>query len=298
MKLASVSAAVVLSFSLLLPAPAVLAQPAQQGDDTGSAVSEKEAKEQARQARIEEYLRKREERRAQRAREREREQEEQMAGQEPVDLSTFAEEASGATMSPVEGAVELPPRMARVQEIVRTGPLGRDPSVQRYLALIDRAEASPHQLAAFGNFLESNGWPEGAIVYYEVALSLADDDPVLWLNAGTLYRKLGEPKTAVDAYVKTLRLDPNNARAHYNLGAVFDEQGKYQDALEEYKIALLLDPSLGDPATNPQVAHNERLLAVKLMLYQEQKGSTGLPLAEVPGGGLDDGTLPARGGER
>ena len=148
----------------------------------------------------------------------------------------------------------------------------------------------PHignHLGAFGNYLESAGWPRGALVYYEVALSIEQADPILWLNAGTVYRKLRKPKDAVNAYIRALSIDPNNARAHYNLGAVYDEQGKYEAAVEEYKIALLLDPLLGDPATNPQVAHNERITAVKLLLYQEQVGMIGLPLAEVPGGGLD-----------
>ena len=289
----SAAAGMVFVLALALAAtPSVVGQQ----DDAGATASaasdkdaQKEAKQLAREARIEEYLKKREERRAQRDLERQRK--EALAGQEPVDLSTFADPAgAGAGQAPrTAGPVELPPDLARVQEIIRTGPLGRDESVQSYLALIDRAEASPQQLAAFGNFLESNGWPQGAIIYYEIALSIEEQDPVLWLNAGTLYRKLGEPKTAIDAYARTLSLDPNNADAHYNLGAVFDELGKYHEALEEYKIALLLDPALGDPATNPQVAHNERLLAVKLLLYQEQKGASVLPLADVPGGSLDEG---------
>ena len=104
---------------------------------------------------------------------------------------------------------------------------------------------------------------------------------------GTLHRKVQETRLArSDAYSRALSLDPNLAYAHYNLGAVLDEMGKYDDAIEEYRIALTLDPSLGDPAINPQAANNERLLAVKLMLYQEQIGNIGLPLVDVPGGEL------------
>ena len=55
-----------------------------------------------------------------------------------------------------------------------------------------------------------------------------------------------------------------------------------------FKIALTLDPTLGDPAYNPQAANNERLLAVKMLLYREQVGTLGLPLSDVEGGELDD----------
>jgi tetratricopeptide (TPR) repeat protein len=261
---------------------------AQEGD---AAQTEKDARKEAkrleREARIEEYLRKKEERRAQR--ELERQQKEAPTAQqqsgEAVDLATFS--ATTGQAGQADEIVVLPRELARVQTLVRDGPLGQDPTVRGYLDLIDRAEASPHQLAAFGNFLSESGWPEGALEYYAVALSIEQEDPVLWLNTGTLLRKLGEHKAALDAYQRALSLDPNNAYAHYNLGVVLDDTGKYEDALVEYKIALTLDPALGDPATNPQVAHNERLLAVKLLLYKEQIGNVGLPLVEVPGGELE-----------
>ena len=45
-------------------------------------------------------------------------------------------------------------------------------------------------------------------------------------------------------------------------------------------------------ATNPAAVNNERLLAVKMMLYEEQGGGLGLPLADIPGG------EPEAGGDR
>lgn len=281
-------AAPALLLSLTLAAGFTLLGGAAAAEEGDAAQAEKDARKDAkrleREARIEEYLRNKEERRAQR--ELERQQKDALkAQQQPgqaVDLATFSEGT--------EVEVVLPRELARVQSIVREGPLGQDPTVRGYLDLIDRAEASPLQLAAFGNFLSDSGWPEGAIEYYAVALSIEQEDPVLWVNTGTLHRKLGEHKAALQAYQRALSLDPNNAHAHYNLGVVLDGMGKYEDAVEEYKIALLLDPALGDPATNPQVAHNERLLAVKLLLYKEKIGNVGLPLVEVPGGALEPET--------
>jgi hypothetical protein len=50
----------------------------------------------------------------------------------------------------------------------------------------------------------------------------------------------------------------------------------------------MLEPKLGDPQVNPQAANNERLLAVKLMLYKQQTGNLGLPLVDIPEGELSD----------
>lgn len=283
---------------------------AQQGEGTSSEPApsspseedDKEARREAkRKARIEEYLRKREERLAQRELERRQKEAEQ-----PVDLGTFSNDSSAETAKadeekkanrgPDAERVVLPPNLAMVQHTVRTGPLGNDPTVQGYLDLIDRAEASPHQLAAFGSFLADSGWPDGAIEYYRIALSLEPNDPVLWINSGTIHRQMGKNRAAIDAYRRALSIDPNYADAHYNLGAAYDVEGKYEEALHEYKVALTLDPDLGDPSLNPLASNNPRLLAVKLLLYEEQAGNLGLPLHKVAGGELTEDSEAGSGG--
>lgn len=278
--------------------PATAQQAAEDSQDSAEAqLTKKEKKERAKQARIDEYLRKKEERRARR--EQRRLEKERQEAERADDRSPAPSKAAPVAVAADETGkkkkkrsarrsetVRLPKGLARAQETVRSNPLGQDPSVREYLELIDRAEASPHQLAAFGNFLSQNGMNNLALEYYGVALSIERKDPVLWLNVGTLHRQLKEYDQAAGAYSRALSLDPNNAFAHYNLGSVLDEMGEYDDAIEEYRLALTLDPSLGDPATNPQAANNERLLAVKLMLYEQQVGSAGLPLVDVPGGAV------------
>jgi tetratricopeptide (TPR) repeat protein len=267
--------------------------------------AKEETKERAKQARIEEYLRKKEERLARREMER--------AGKsvpeekvEPAAVAIQAETEPAAETEvapppkkkkakagkPKKDQVYMPRGLARGQESLREGDIGRDPTVRAYLDLIDRGEASPHQLAAFGNFLSQNGMTRDAMEYYEVATGMEGNDALLWMNKGTLHRQMQEFSMAANAYGKALSIEPNNAFAHYNLGSVLDAMGKYEEAIEEYKLALLLDPTLGDPAYNPQAANNEQLLAVKLMLYQEQAGAVGLPLVELPDGGLDSGEKP------
>ncbi len=261
-----------------------------------------EEKERAKQARIEEYLRKKEERRARREMEK---QQRELQKEEPAPVAVTEPEPKKAEPEAVAAdkprkekkqkevmqrrpeQVRLPRGLARIQENLRNTDFGQDPTVRDYLDLIDRGEATPHQLAAFGNFLSQNGMTRDAMEYYAVALSMEKMDPLLWMNVGTLHRKLQEYSMAATAYGRALSLDPNNAFAHYNLGSVLEEMGKYEESIEEYKLALSLDPTLGDPIYNPAAANNERLLAVKLMLYGEEAGSLGLPLVDLPGGDLD-----------
>lgn len=276
-----------LAFAFSVALAAAPAVPAQVSESEAS--DSKSAKEQAREERIREYLRKKEERRAQRDAKRDG-RELPPATAPRADVATSA----GTDVEPARRARAESPRrsalprdLARAQETVRRSAIGSDPTVQGYLDLVEVQEASPHQLAAFGNFLGQNGMNREALEYYRIAVGIEDSDPVLWVNLGTLHRQLGDLRPALGAYGRALDLDPSNALAHYNVGAILDQQGRYEDAIEAYTVALTLDPSLGDPTVNPQATNNERLLAVKLKLYGQSAGSAGLPLVEVSGGGLE-----------
>ncbi|HVQ27369.1 MAG TPA: tetratricopeptide repeat protein [Planctomycetota bacterium] len=255
-----------------------------------------EDKQKAKEARIQEYLKAKEERLAAKEAQR-REREAQKAGEpgaEPHQAATAGAAAAGAATATGEPhaaphaapAAKLPKDLALAQDAVRKSSIGSDPTIQRYLDLIDRQEADAYQLAAFGNFLADAGMLAEAQLYYSVALGLQKSDPVLWVNSGLLERRAGRLSQAESAFSKALSLDPNNALAHYNLGTVYDDERRYDDAIEAYTVALTLDPSLGDPAVNPQAANNQRLLAVRLSLYKQQTGSLGTPLVQVPEGEL------------
>jgi tetratricopeptide (TPR) repeat protein len=276
---------------LLLSPPVAVAQSTDA--DPPAEMSKEEASRKAQEERIQEYLRKREERRIQKERSK-------------LELEAAAAAAAGAAAIESTRTDEvivdaestkkkkknqdaeyvLPKELMLAQATVRRSHLGQEPTVAAYLELVESFEASPHQLAAFGSFLAEHGLLQEAIVYYDVALGIENQDPVLWLNLGTLFRQAGQYNESISAYVEALSLDGNNAMAHYNLGAVLDAKGKYDSAIDEYKLALQLDPTLADPAVNPQAASNQRLRTVKLMLYQESR--LGMPLVEVPGGALEE----------
>jgi tetratricopeptide (TPR) repeat protein len=270
--------------------------------DSDTANAKRIAREQARQARINDYLKKKEERQLERNKTDAQQAAERTAKaietEQQALNGTTAGTATVATTAPTQKsskpnkrnkrqanagvASELPRGLATAQENVRRSRLGQNQTVQTYLEMVENREASPQHLGAFGNFLAESGMRPEALEYYAVALALDQEDPVLWMNVGTIHRQLGELKEAAAAYATVLSIDVTNASAHYNLGATLDELGKYEDAIHEYTEALKLDPSLGDPTINPQAANNERMLEVKLMLYRSQTGNKGLPLLEVP----------------
>ena len=276
---------------------------AQTDDAPAPELTAEQRKQIARDERIEEYLRKKEEKRATRERAKlERNsaaelalelEREQLAEQATAAEAGAAVAAAAPPQQPSEDLRPLPKQLAEVQAAIRLTSLAQEPSVKSYLDLIDRQQASPQQLAAFGSFIAESGMNRLALIYYDLAIKLDRTDATIWVNLGTLYRQLNEYDKAKSAFSRALSINPADAVAHYNIGSILDTQGKYKQALEAYRIALTLDPALGDPAYNPSAANNERLVAVRLMLYQEQAGNIGLPLIDVTGGDIE-GITPTR----
>lgn len=296
-----VIAALLLAASFGLPGPSAQ-ETAPQEPETAESVpptaeERREERRKAKEDRIAEYLRKREEKRLER--------EAAAAAGEPAAEAPSVAPASARprTERPKErrAAAEtertfrkLPRDLASAQKALRLTQIAKDPTIRHYMKKIDENQVNAQQLAAFGSFLADAGLSHIAVSYYEAALRLDRKDPLLWNNLGTIRRNMGDYSEAKTAFSNALDIDPANAVAHYNVGAILDQQGKYNRALREYRIALSLDPTLGDPEYNPGAANNDRLLAVKLMLYQEQAGNAGMPLLDVAGGDINGVVLPER----
>lgn len=296
-RFARVAGTLVLGVLLLVPAAqARKGQEDPAAEAAADQLSPEQRKQQAKEERIAEYLRKKEEQRLQREMEKEAaalEVEKRQLAEESAAAAAGAQATTPAPVPPPEkGAAHsaLPKDLARAQERVRKSDLASDPTVQAIMAAIDQQLASAQQLAAFGNFVSEAGMHREALEYYRVAVRIEPDDPVLWVNLGTLHRKLGELSAAQSAYARALAIHPNYALAHYNIGAILDQRDKYEQAIESYKTALRLDPNLGDPEYNPQVVGNDLLTTVKLLLYEETIGTAGLPLVNVADGEADSDT--------
>jgi tetratricopeptide (TPR) repeat protein len=273
----------------------VSAAPAQDAEDAeatafehedAGAVAQQTEKQAAKERRIADYLKNKEEGRLLREQERVANEARELEKRQLADPQDAGAAAAGAVVA-ADATVErgdkpsLPKGLAMAQAHVRETSLAADPTVQELLERIDWQEASAYELAAFGNFLSEHGLHHAGLEYYKVALRLEDDDEVLWVNIGTLRRKVGDLSGAASAYSKALSLNPNYALAHYNYGAIMDAQDKYKEAIHAYQVALTLDPTLGDPEFNPQVANNRHMTTVKTLLYQANVGTAGLPLVDV-----------------
>jgi Tetratricopeptide repeat len=206
----------------------------------------------------------------------------------PAPVPTETAPAPAATPAATAAPAPVPPPpplpdadLLKLSQLMREGPLGREPNAVAYLDLIVAGKASAAQVNDFAAYVAKKGMVKIAIEYQEYATKLGPAEPVLWLNLGSMNRTIGNLGPAESAFKKALAINPNHALAHYNLGAVYDADKKYDEAIEEYRRALVLDPELADPRKNPQVVNNEYLLAVKLTIYENQSGSLGLPLLQM-----------------
>lgn len=200
-----------------------------------------------------------------------------------ADLAAAPGKLESASAASATAAAPVMPdsSLAKTIDQVRKSPIGSEANPVSYLDLISTGRASAAQVNDFAAYVAKRGMPRIALAFQEYAIKLDDKDATLWMNLGTIRRTIGSLGPAASAFKSAIALDPTNGMAHYNLGSVYDADKHYDDAIEEYRRALVLDPELANPRKNPQVVNNDRLLAVKLQIYNEQAGSLGLPLLQM-----------------
>jgi len=185
--------------------------------------------------------------------------------------------------------VKLPGALTKNTEVLRAGTIGEDPIGKRYLDLVESGAATAKDYNDFAVFLSRRYFLGAAEAFAEKAVDMEGGTVDYWLTLGTVRLNFGKLSSALTAYEKARKLDVNNARAHYGVGVVHDYMRNYDQAVESYTRALALDPTLGDPRKNPAAANNDRLMVVKLLLYQAGGGGLSLPLK---GGPADDPLKP------
>ena len=79
---------------------------------------------------------------------------------------------------------------------------------------------------------------------YEKALSLQEEDVVLYENLAFSYTALKDYDNAILYYQKALNMDPDNISALKKLGRIFcDVKNNYEEALIQFDRVVSLDPS-------------------------------------------------------
>lgn len=93
-----------------------------------------------------------------------------------------------------------------------------------------------------GVALDQLGRHEKARECYDQALSLDQNNPVIWNNKGNSLRESGEPDKALQCFDKAIELDENHASAYYNKGLALENMGKHGEAIDNFNRALALYP--------------------------------------------------------
>jgi tetratricopeptide (TPR) repeat protein len=91
------------------------------------------------------------------------------------------------------------------------------------------------------SLLESNF--NQSISYYQKALELNPNDPIILRSLGNAYYMSGQYQQAITSYQKAIEIDPRNADILRNLGRAYAQQGLNNDAITYYKKAIDVNPN-------------------------------------------------------
>jgi arylsulfatase A-like enzyme/Tfp pilus assembly protein PilF len=103
-------------------------------------------------------------------------------------------------------------------------------------------QANVDVLTALGMAEARQGQRDRALATFARARALDPGNPMVLVNAGTVYLMAGERAQARQAFEAALDIDPEVARAHNSLGVIAAEEGHLDLAVERWTRAVALDP--------------------------------------------------------
>jgi len=89
-----------------------------------------------------------------------------------------------------------------------------------------------------GTIYEQYGQTEEAVLEFEKAKELDDNNHNIYFKLGSNYARLGRLKEAIEALKYVIKLRPTELQAHYLLALVYSTQKDYTKAASEYEIIL------------------------------------------------------------
>lgn len=123
-------------------------------------------------------------------------------------------------------------------------------ATQEYLQLLDNRLDDWASHYNRGNYYESRGELQKALVAYTVASKLRPDVVPPLVNASVLYARLGQNAQAEEALKKALAAEPANAEANFNQGLLLAEKGDLAGAEKALRTALKTEPNMAAAAYN------------------------------------------------
>lgn len=97
-----------------------------------------------------------------------------------------------------------------------------------------------HRIALY---YEQEGQIKEAILQYNKAIELDQNNSAIYTGLGNLYYKNYEYDRAIEVLKKAIKIDRNNEKAHHYLGLVYSSKKIYDKAMMEIKKAIEINPS-------------------------------------------------------
>jgi serine/threonine protein kinase/Flp pilus assembly protein TadD len=123
-------------------------------------------------------------------------------------------------------------------------------SARYYQAALALRPQSPVVYNNLGDVLHARKKLAEAIAAYEQAIALQPDLASVYSNLGHALQEQGRYEEAVAACRKATELAPDSATAHYNLGCVLSDQEKFAEAVTAYSKAIDLQKDFPDVHNN------------------------------------------------
>ncbi|KAJ7521150.1 hypothetical protein O6H91_19G040200 [Diphasiastrum complanatum] len=163
------------------------------------------------------------------------------------------------------------------------------------LSAQEQAEALSEAYKLQGNWAMSTNLYREAIDLYTLAISLCNNNAILFANRAAAHTQTGNPEAAIGDCKTAISLNPHYGKAYSRLGLAYYAQGKYHDAIEKgYKKAMELDPSSSAVRENLQAAQ-QKLEEQQREGRQQRFGQHFFEFGQTSGLSADGGPFSVRG---
>ena len=89
-----------------------------------------------------------------------------------------------------------------------------------------------------------------ALIYYDKAISINEENDNAWFQKALIYDKLEKYDLMISCYEKVLKINPEDDAAWFNIGLYHENNGRYMKAIKYYDKSLKLLPNDEDAWSN------------------------------------------------
>ncbi len=113
----------------------------------------------------------------------------------------------------------------------------------KYRAVLRDNPKNINRYYDLGNALHDYKDYRGAIVVWEKALKIKNNDAGIHNNLGIALNQTGDIEGAIKEYEEAIRVDPDDIYPHYNLGNLLKSRGDIKGAIKEWEKISINNPN-------------------------------------------------------